>query len=645
MLTGIRLIDRDASLLRPAARTARRFALSLAACASIGIEGGQAQRPDVPSTHGPRDVTRLDVVVQDTDGHPVHGLTESDFVLLVDGKPTRIVDFSGPELGPQSTSESTSQSTPVPEHERCGNRRSGASPGDPEGAPPSTGDGLDLVVFVDEVQIASAARHPAYLALADALCRSLGRNDRVLLISSDSDLQLREPFSDVADVTRVLAVMAKERSPTARLRSERALLEASRHIQQAQNGELARAVARAYASARYTEIDQSLENLTSILTSLQGGRARTVVLYVADGSSPRVGESLFGQAHARFGEASAMIHAAEFDISRRIEEVAARANSAGVALYALDTHRFLAADASESDDPLPGAHVALSDDPPATAEHTTGPETSARPTTLDQMVEATGGILLGEGAQFDSDAGEWFRELRHSYSFGLLLDPPDGRYRRFEAHLTSPRRGWTVRHRTGARSQHPSERISQLLFRTLDFGEQSNPLHAEIVLGRQADDNDGVARVPLTVSFPRTHGLGASHPLRISMVARTRAGYSSIYELIVDTDPLAAPGETESGPAAVDVGRIDLALEPGFVDLAVAIETSSGVVSTLRRGFWVGGGAPPQNRSTRVPLLGVRAPGQPGEPESCRCETTSPEAGPTRERPLQRSIADEGSRP
>src|SRR4029079_9716293 len=89
----------------------RRFiatALVLALAGGAGPSAQQGQKPpDQPRFEGATSVTivSVDVVVRDSKGNVVRGLTAKDFTVLEDGKPQRIDNFSFQEIAAASTPE------------------------------------------------------------------------------------------------------------------------------------------------------------------------------------------------------------------------------------------------------------------------------------------------------------------------------------------------------------------------------------------------------------------------------------------------------------------------------------------------------------------------------------------------------------
>ena len=80
--------------------------IALAAGTTPSAQQGQ-KPPDQPRFEGATSVTlvSVDVVVRDSKGEVVRGLTAKDFTVLEDGKPQRIYNFSVQEIAAAATPE------------------------------------------------------------------------------------------------------------------------------------------------------------------------------------------------------------------------------------------------------------------------------------------------------------------------------------------------------------------------------------------------------------------------------------------------------------------------------------------------------------------------------------------------------------
>ncbi len=185
-------------LSRSAVLSALALLAALAALAPPLARGSQAAPPSPPPPLPPPpgeifsesidvDVVDVEVFVTDRSGRPVAGLGRGDFELRVDGKPVPITNFyassDGLPTAPASPTVASAPQAAAP---------AGAPPAVPAAAP--EGQRLNLVVFIDNVNLSAPGRYRALQALGRFLPTALHPGDRVLLASYDGgSLKLRRP--------------------------------------------------------------------------------------------------------------------------------------------------------------------------------------------------------------------------------------------------------------------------------------------------------------------------------------------------------------------------------------------------------------------------------------------------------------------
>src|SRR6185295_12197163 len=139
-------------------------------------------------------VVNVDVYATDKSGKRVNDLKQGDFELLEDGKPVPITNFT-PVRGPGEAAAAAP--APAPEGTAAAVLRV------PE-------DAWKLVVYVDDFNIQPSHRARALRQLREFLAHSLSPGDRVMLVSYDLGLKVRQPFtSDPAALDAALKEVEK----------------------------------------------------------------------------------------------------------------------------------------------------------------------------------------------------------------------------------------------------------------------------------------------------------------------------------------------------------------------------------------------------------------------------------------------------
>ncbi len=148
------------------------------------------QPPELPRTTASAELTifNLDVVVTDSKGNPIHGLTADDFEVLHDRKPVRVTNFR--EEGgsrPAEAREAQRDSSAVPV----------AAPA------PGTAEALaqirpvrHLVLFFDRLDLPDPAERKEFFGAMKGLVRkALGPGDDAMVVTWDGSIRSVTPFS------------------------------------------------------------------------------------------------------------------------------------------------------------------------------------------------------------------------------------------------------------------------------------------------------------------------------------------------------------------------------------------------------------------------------------------------------------------
>jgi VWFA-related protein len=234
------------------------------------------------------DLINIDVYATDRNGRRVTGLKKEDFEVLDDGRRVEITNFSAPEAGAGAVSS------------KGGKHAAKEAPK----ADPAPEEPWNLVVFVDDLNIAPAHRARALRQLGEFLDREVAPGDRVMIATYDMGLHIRVPFtSDRATLDQGLREISSLAARGADASSDRrqavdaimsiqkdALSDPNDRVPCPQN---IVTPAHSYASTRRQEVLQSVNALTVLVNSLSGVPGRKAVLHVSDGIPLTPGEEVF----------------------------------------------------------------------------------------------------------------------------------------------------------------------------------------------------------------------------------------------------------------------------------------------------------------------------------------------------------------
>ena len=296
----------------------RRVSLTLALALSLTAAGSAAaQQQEGFGEAIDVNVVNVDVYVTDKNGRPVTGLRKEDFELREDGKRVEITNFEAlaGTLSPEPVAQPAIAGAPTPE---------AATPASSLAPAPEP---LHLVVYVDNVNIRPANRARALQQIREFLDREVRPGDRVMVVTYDMGLHIRQPFTDDrAALARALDEVMRSAARGGEMdRARKMALEAMFSIREEEMaGPQGPGAASARASARgggevddegeepgrrllraHRRADQELRrsrpagcaehrsSLKLFVNSLSGLPGRKVLLHVSDGISVTPGEELF----------------------------------------------------------------------------------------------------------------------------------------------------------------------------------------------------------------------------------------------------------------------------------------------------------------------------------------------------------------
>lgn len=530
-------------------------------------------------------VVSIDVVVRDKSGKPVTGLTRDDFALRVDGKPVEITNFYS--LAGAGAARQPARAA-APEN-------AGPAPF-PEPKP----EHLNLVVYVDNANLHPFDRNRVLKQLRAFLQKTLGPDDRVLLVTHDLGLHVRHSFEEAAS-TLGPALDKLEKDSGLGINKDLALRQVMETIKDFGCGRVdeCQSMARSYSDAVMAEVKVTYSNLHHLLESLGGLDGRKVLLYVGDGVSTQVGTDVFGLIDEMCPSTSGQLARIPLNATAPLHQVVATANANLVTLYTLETAGLRSYASAEHTHPLVSFQLSRTID-------------IERQDSLTSLARDTGGRAALNGNDFSIDLEGIAADLNAGYSLGFVpARAGEGRTHDIKVEVKRP--GLAVSYRQSYRDRSPQERLEGQVEAALLHGYADNPLGASLKLGAAVASEHGRVQLPVQVRVP--FGKLAFLPQedgrhgRVSIIVGNldaRGGMSPLRRIQL---PLHVPDADAKRVLASSLGYdVKLLLEPGRQRLAFALRDDvANITSSLIQEVDV------DKKGTATPVLpaAVHAPGAP----------------------------------
>ncbi|HEX2253809.1 MAG TPA: VWA domain-containing protein [Thermoanaerobaculia bacterium] len=427
-------------------------------------------------------VVNVDVYVTDKKGNPVTGLTIDDFEVREDRRPVEVTNFYAVEGG-RRVDEPEPVAVPAPV----------GAPTPPPGAPPPVpaDQRLHLVVYIDNFNIEPLNRNRVMNELGFFLTRRLSPGDRVMVLTYDRSLNVRQPFTTDHELLVRSLDEIKRISGHAVSRSQERR-EALERISESEGPTRAAQHARMYAQSVENDLRFTVGALKETVQNLAGLPGRKAVLYVSDGVPMVPGQDAFHAVEAKFGPGhSVMTESFTFDHSRSFRELANLANANRVTFYTLDAAglRVNSAFSAEHSAGMTGVLVESSFNTNLQAP-------------LRYIADTTGGVAIVNTNSVLPALERVGADFNSYYSLGFRPATGGmGRYHRIEV-VVKGRRDLVVRHREGYRDKTTEAQMTEGTVAAMQFGFEDNPLAVRVSFGDVSRRDDRFFTVPVSVEVP-----------------------------------------------------------------------------------------------------------------------------------------------
>ncbi len=435
-------------------------------------------------------VVNVDVYVTDKDGNPVPGLTADDFEMFENGQPVKITNFYAVHDSRVVASKeggAGEAAAPPPAVEA-------PPPGPPAADEVPVDQRLSLIVYVDDTNIRPHDRRRVLEDVRSFLRQKLTTRDRVMLVTYDRSLHVRQPFtSDPEAVVEALLEVDKVSGEAVHYDSDRR--DVLQRVEDAQSGGEALAYAERYAESIRNDLSFSIDALREIVNSLAGLPGRKALLYVSDGLPMIAGEDVFYAVNQKFQGAGAMTQLYSYDASSRFDELAASANANRVSFYTIDASGLRVAESVSAESFGHGQAGSMTFIDSIERQDLQSP--------LQLLAEKTGGKAVINQNRILEPLSDIANDFRTYYSLGYVPGHSgDGRYYEIDVKLKKSHHGWKVRHRAGYRDKAPAVQMNDGVLAALHFPYSSNPLAVDLSFETGVRRDDGLYVVPVKVRIP-----------------------------------------------------------------------------------------------------------------------------------------------
>lgn len=449
---------------------------ALLAAASFEAQGGKApaQQPIPPvSERVDVSITNIEVVVTDSKGNRMAGLTKDDFEVLQDGMPQKITNFYAVSGGKVLFEDGKLVALDAPEAE----------------AEVAEELKARYVIYVDNLNIQPMNRNRMFKRLKEFVTETIGPRAEAMVITYNRSLKTRRRFtSDASDIVGALEEIERETGGASSQVSERR--DAVEKINDATTASQAMVIARNYSRSLVNDLEFATDAFKDTLKSLAGVDGRKVLVYVSEGLPQTAGLELYETIQRKFPDQSSLtLEQTQFDMSSRYVSIVHAANAQGVTIWALD------ASGLTTDDSISAENRTLETRPSSffLRHNTQAP--------LEMMAEETGGMAAINTNDWRKSLDELSRDLSNFYSIGYrttrsTVDRPHA------VEVRVKRKGLKARFRRGLLEKSVETRTVEAVLASLFYPRDDNPLGITVSLGPQTPDDNENFNVPVRIAIP-----------------------------------------------------------------------------------------------------------------------------------------------
>jgi len=521
-------------------------------------------------------LVNVEVMVTDKKGVPIAGLSREDFEVYEDGRPVEITNFYARQMAMTPAPKLGERKAVAPGMEQPPHSEASTAIAPPED------QRLNLVVFIDNFNVRPLDRNRVLGKVRTFLFENVRAGDRVMLVSYNRSIKVERPLtSDLNSVSDALSEMESISGHRSGADAERRdLITEIERSKPEERTQLVHRI-RQHAQSLANDLAFTIDGLKNFLGPLSGLPGRKAILHVSNGFPMIPAEDLFYAVQQRHDDVSVLGEIRAFDVSRRIEELAAAANANRVTFYAIDASglRAYGADGAERK---------------GGGWETIGPEIDSMHVANLQspirfLADATGGLAVFN----TNDIGPGLRGIGGDFSsyYSLGFEPAhrdDGRYHKVEVRVL--REDLLVRHRSGYRAKSVENQMVDGTTSALLYGVDTNPARVTFEVETQERREEGLFLVTLLIRVPFD---------RLTLVPQGEQyrGQLRVFVSVMDEKGAMSPVERSDVPVRIPAEYLQAALgdsltyetslvmRPGRHRVAIGLRDDLGYTDSFVTGY------------------------------------------------------------
>jgi VWFA-related protein len=554
----------------------RLFALAAVLLASAFAAAQQPAKPAPPPRPAAQEplppvsetvevsVTNIEVVVTDSKGNRVGGLTREDFEVKQDGVPQPITNFYAVTGGKVvlDDGKTVSLEEPTPDVELPTQLKT------------------RYLFYIDNLNIQPQNRNRMFKRLKEFVRESVGPNAEAMVVTYNRSLKVKQRFtSDVDDVLGAIENTELDTGGGTNLWSDRR--DNLRRIDESSSPTEAIQIARMHARSLRNDLEFAVDAIKNTLNGLAGVDGRKVFVYVSEGLPATAGAEMFDAVGQKFREGnSATLEQFEFDMNTRYASIVQAANANGVTIWPLD------ATGLAVDDLVSAENRSMETRPNSflMRQNTQAP--------LMMMAEQTGGVAAVNTNDWKSNLDELAQDFSNFYSIGYrsgraAVDRPH------RVEVTVKRKGLKVRARKGYLEKTVETRTAEAVEASLYYPREENPLGITLTVGESRPYDRENFLLPIHVSIPLSK-------MALVPSGDTYQGNYFLYLKILDISGKTSDMQIQRGTVSVPQKELDSAQQknwghpmqlivvPGGQKIAVGVRDGvSNVTSYVQKNVFV----------------------------------------------------------
>ena len=417
-------------------------------------------------------VTNIDVIVTDSRGNRVSGLTAADFEVFQDGVPQAITNFYAVAGGKLLLEDG--KTIPID------------SPEAVEEVPRELK--TRYVIYVDNLNIQPQNRNRMFRRLKEFVSTQVGPHAEAMVVTYNRSLKVKRRFtSEKGDVLAAIENTEMDTGGGTPQASERR--DALARINEARSENEALQIARSYAQSLRNDLEFAVDAIKTTLNGLAGVEGRKIFVYVSEGLPSSAGAELFDAVSQKFSGGHAALETIDFNMNTRYASLVQSANSNGVTIWALDASGLAA-------DDLISAENRYLETRPSTflmRQNTQAP--------LLMLAEQTGGMAAINTNDWKNSLDELSKDFSNFYSIGYrtaraAADRPHS------VEVRTKRKGLRVRARKGLLEKSTETRTAEAVVASLHYPRTDNPLGVSVTLGEARPYDRDNYLLPVRIAVP-----------------------------------------------------------------------------------------------------------------------------------------------